>query len=216
MGAARWLSCSGVSALLAVLATLLLVQPANAQEEDPCATAPLGAIVGTAGSGDDFIIGGFGTDTLDGGTGNDLLFGGQNSDLINGGPGDDLLVGDIPTWHPRMGCRPPSTHAPLRHLHRRQRDRPGPHLRAHRRHLAAGCRRSLGPGHQTWRPGPPEVAARTGPQVVVSPASGGRGGHRGRRPRGAFFPGAAPGPGWRWPAPSMADGQQGGARLSST
>lgn len=23
-------------------------------------------------------------------------------------------------------------------------------------------------------------------------------GHCGKRPRGAFFPGAAPGPGWRW------------------
>jgi hypothetical protein len=39
-----------LSALLALLATLLLVQPASAQEDDPCANPPSGAILGTAGN----------------------------------------------------------------------------------------------------------------------------------------------------------------------
>ena len=142
MGAARWLSCSGVSALLAVLATLLLVQPANAQEEDPCATAPLG-------------IGGFGTDTLDGGTGNDLLFGGQNGDLINGGPGDDLLVGDIPNMAsedglpPTVDPRPTST--PASAAAGPTRPSPASAPSPSSRRLSA----QSWPGHQTWRPGPP-------------------------------------------------------------
>src|SRR5215211_3278028 len=38
------------SALLALLATLLLAQPAGAQEEDPCANPLEGAILGTAGN----------------------------------------------------------------------------------------------------------------------------------------------------------------------
>jgi hypothetical protein len=39
-----------LSALLALLATMLLAQPAGAQEEDPCANPPPGAILGTAGN----------------------------------------------------------------------------------------------------------------------------------------------------------------------
>ena len=40
-----------LSALLALLATFLLAQPAGAQEEeDPCANPPEGAILGTAGN----------------------------------------------------------------------------------------------------------------------------------------------------------------------
>jgi Ca2+-binding RTX toxin-like protein len=39
-----------LSALLALLATFLLVQPAGAQEDDPCANPPPGAILGTAGN----------------------------------------------------------------------------------------------------------------------------------------------------------------------
>ena len=60
-----------LSALLALFATLLPVQPASAQEEDPCANPPPGAIVGTAAN--DVLRGTPGTDFIVAGDGNDMV-----------------------------------------------------------------------------------------------------------------------------------------------
>ena len=69
-----------MSALLALLATFLLAQPAGAREEDPCAARRRGAILGTAGS-----------DVLRGTPGADVIVAGDGNDVVNAGPGADFL-----------------------------------------------------------------------------------------------------------------------------
>jgi Ca2+-binding RTX toxin-like protein len=90
-----------LSALLALLATLLLVQPANAQEEDPCANPPSGAIVGTAGNdvlrgtpGPDVIVAGDGNDIILSLGGDDLICAGLGNDTIITGDGNDMVAAD--------------------------------------------------------------------------------------------------------------------------
>ena len=55
-----------MTALLALLATFLLAQPAGAQDEDPCASPPPGAILGSAGN--DVLRGTPGADVMSPGT----------------------------------------------------------------------------------------------------------------------------------------------------
>lgn len=64
--------------------------------------APVDAVVGGAGfgndslmgdEGDDFIDGGAGNDTIDGGADNDTLIGGDDRDLLTGGEGADVISG---------------------------------------------------------------------------------------------------------------------------
>jgi Ca2+-binding RTX toxin-like protein len=90
-----------LSALLALIATLLLAQPAGAQEEDPCATPPPGAITGTDGNdvlrgtpGNDVIVAGGGDDVVLSLGGDDLVCGGLGDDKIITGDGDDLVAAD--------------------------------------------------------------------------------------------------------------------------
>ena len=75
------------SALLALLATFLLAQPAGAQEEDPCASPPPGAILGTAGN--DVLRGTPGADFFAAGDGNDVILGRGGDDLVCAGLGSD-------------------------------------------------------------------------------------------------------------------------------
>lgn len=49
----------------------------------------------TAGSGNDYMMGGFGDDTLEGGKGSDSLFGNDGDDILTGGNGTDLLHGGV-------------------------------------------------------------------------------------------------------------------------
>ena len=101
-----------LSALLALLATLLLVQPASAQEEDPCANPP-GAIVGTAGNdvlrgtpGPDVIVAGDGNDVILGLGGDDFICAGLGNDKVITGDGNDVVAADD------FGFFPPAVHLP--------------------------------------------------------------------------------------------------------
>lgn len=100
-----------LSALLALLATLLLVRPASAQEEDPCANPPPGAILGTTGNDvlrgtpeADFFAAGDGNDVILGLGGGDLVCAGLGDDKVITGAGNDIVAADD------LGFFPPAVH----------------------------------------------------------------------------------------------------------
>src|SRR4029453_5887231 len=107
-----------LSALLALLATLLLVQPASAQE-DPCANPPEGAILGTAGNdvlrgtpGPDLIVAGDGNDVILGLGGDDFICAGLGNDKVITGDGDDGVAADDFGFFPPGGPPDPGEPEP--------------------------------------------------------------------------------------------------------
>ena len=79
----------------------MLAQPAGAQEDDPWATPPPGAILGTAGNdvlrgtpGADFFAAGDGNDVILGRGGDDLICAGLGSDKVVTGDGADMVAAD--------------------------------------------------------------------------------------------------------------------------
>jgi hypothetical protein len=81
------------------------------QEEDPCASPPPGAIVGTTGNdvlrgtpGPDFIVAGDGNDVILGLGGDDFICAGLGNDKVVTGAGNDVVAADD------FGFFPPAVH----------------------------------------------------------------------------------------------------------